>query len=141
APLFGIDVTVPGMLYAVFQKCPVFGGKVASANLGIVKALPGVHDAFIVRASEANRMNDPLGISDGIAIVAKSWWTASRARETLEVVWDEGETAEQSSEGFAQGAVRLARAAPALYLRRDGDVASAFQNAAQRVEAAYSYPF
>jgi isoquinoline 1-oxidoreductase beta subunit len=141
APLFGIDVTVPGMLYAVFQKCPVFGGKVASANIDFVKALPGVHDVFIVRASEANRMNDPQGISDGVAIVAKSWWTASRAREKLEVAWDEGETGKQSSEGFAQSAEQLARAAPALYLRRDGDVASAFHNATQVVQAAYSYPF
>ncbi len=40
-PLFGIDVELPGMLYAVFQKCPVFGGKVASANLDVVKAQPG----------------------------------------------------------------------------------------------------
>jgi isoquinoline 1-oxidoreductase beta subunit len=141
APLFGIDVTVPGMFYAVFEKCPVFGGKVASANIDLVKALPGVHDVFIVRASEANRMNDPQGIGDGVAIVAKSWWTVSRAREKLEVAWDEGDTAEQSSEGFAQGAARLALASPALYLRRDGDVASAFQTATHLIEATYSYPF
>ena len=37
-PIFGIDVTLPGMLYAVFEKCPVFGGKVASANLDEIKA-------------------------------------------------------------------------------------------------------
>ena len=60
-PLFGIDVTVPGMLYAVFQKCPVFGGKVVSANIDALKALPGVHDAFIVRASEANRQRRSAG--------------------------------------------------------------------------------
>ena len=101
-PLFGIDVAVPGMLYAVFQKCPVFGGKVTSANVDALKALPGVHDAFIVRASEANRSGDPQGLSDGVAIVAKSWWAASRAREKLEITWDEGPTAAQSSEGFAQ---------------------------------------
>lgn len=47
-PLFGIDVTVPGMLHAVFQKCPVFGGAVASANLDAVRALPGVRQAFVV---------------------------------------------------------------------------------------------
>ena len=40
-PLFGIDTVVPGMLYAVFQKCPVFGGKVVSANLDVIRKLPG----------------------------------------------------------------------------------------------------
>ncbi len=140
-PLFGIDVAVPGMLYAVFQKCPVFGGTVRGANVDALKALPGVHDAFIVRASEANRSGDPQGLSDGVAIVAKSWWAASRAREKLEVTWDEGPTAAQSSEGFARGAARLAQGAPASCLRRDGDVAAALKSAAQVVTAAYSYPF
>jgi len=111
-PLFGIDVTVPGMLHAVFHKCPVFGGKLTSANVERLKALPGVHDAFVVRASEANRSDDPQGISDGVAIVAKSWWAASRARERLEVTWDEGATAAQSSEAFARRAGEIAAGAP-----------------------------
>ncbi len=140
-PLFGIDVTAPGMLYAVYQKCPVFGGSVASANLDAVKALPGVRDAFIVRASEINRGHDPQGASEGVAIVAKSWWAANQAREKLDVKWDEGPTAAQSSALFASDATKLSQATPASFLRRDGDVATALQGAAHVVEAAYSYPF
>jgi isoquinoline 1-oxidoreductase subunit beta len=140
-PLFGIDVTVPGMLHAVFQKCPVFGGKLTSANIDAIKALPGIHDAFIIRASEANPSGDWQGLQDGVAIVAKSWWAANRAREKLKVTWDEGPNAAQSSEGFALRAAELAKGTPASYLRRDGDVASAMKNAAHVVEAAYSYPF
>ena len=140
-PLFGIDVVVPGMLYAVFQKCPVFGGTVTSANIDAVKALPGVRNAFIVRAREANPGGDQEGVSDGVAIVATSWWAASRAREKLQIAWDEGPTAAQSSDLFAQKAARLALETPATFLRRDGDVASALQGAAQVVEAAYAYPF
>ncbi len=139
--LFGIDVVVPGMLYAVFQKCPVFGGKVVRANVAALRTLPGVRDAFVVRASEANRSGDPQGLADGVAIVASNWWAASRAREKLEVVWDEGPTAAQSTQGFAAGAARLAQGAPAVYLRRDGDVATALKGAAKIVEASYSYPF
>lgn len=140
-PLFGIDVEVPGMLYAVFQKCPVFGGKVASANIDAVKELPGVRDAFIVRASEANPTGDPQGVNDGVAIVAKNWWVANQAREKLEVTWDEGPVAAQSSAGFAQDAAKLAQQAPASYLRRDGNVAASLRDAARVVEAAYAYPF
>ena len=140
-PLFGIDVTVPGMLHAVFQKCPVFGGKVVSANVDAIKALPGIHDAFIIRASEANPSGDWQGLPDGVAIVAKSWWAANRAREKLKVTWDEGPNAEQSSEAFAQRAAEIARSAPASYLRRDGDATASLKNATHVVEATYSYPF
>src|SRR6202035_4253075 len=48
-PLFGIDVSVPGMLHAVFVKSPVFGGAVTSANVDAIKSLPGIRDAFVVR--------------------------------------------------------------------------------------------
>jgi len=140
-PLFGIDVDVPGMLYAVFQKCPVFGGKVISANVDALKALPGVHDAFIVKASEANLSGDPEGLSDGVAILAKRWWTANKAREKLEVAWNEGPVAAQSSAGFAHEAAKLSQQTPASYLRRDGDVTVSLKDAAHVVEAAYSYPF
>jgi isoquinoline 1-oxidoreductase beta subunit len=140
-PLFGIDVTVPGMLYAVFQKCPVFGGAVVSANIDAVKALPGVQDAFIVRASADYRRGNQQGLSDGVAIVAKSWWAASQARKQLVVSWDEGPTAAQSSTGFAEAAAKHAQGAPATYLRRDGDAPGALKQAARVIEAAYAYPF
>ena len=140
-PIFSIDVTLPGMLHAVFEKCPVFGGKVTSANIDAIKALPGVHDAFIIRASEANPSKHPEGLVDGVAIVAKSWWTANKAREKLEIVWDEGPNATHSSQGFAAQAAKFAASAPATSLRSDGNATSALKGAAKVVEAAYSYPF
>ena len=140
-PIFSIDVTLPGMLHAVFEKCPVFGGKVTSANIDVIKALPGIHDAFIIRASEANPSRDPEGLVDGVAIVARSWWTANKAREKLEIVWDEGPNATHSSEGFAAQAASFMARAPASFLRRDGDAASALKSAAKVVEASYAYPF
>ena len=135
-PLFGIDVTRPGMLYAVFQKCPVFGGKVVSANTDSIKSLPGVHDAFVVKGG-----NDPQGLVDGVAIVAENWWAANKARDKLEITWDEGPTATQSSAGYAADAAELAKGMPAKSLRRDGDAKAALAGAAHVVEAAYSYPF
>jgi len=135
-PLFGIDVTLPGMLHAVFVKSPVFGGKVASANLDVVKAQAGVRDAFIVSGGPVFN-----GLVGGVAIVGTNWWRVNKARENLQVVWDEGATAAQSSTEFAKQAVELSKQAPGAKLVIDGDVAQALGASAQGLEAAYSYPF
>ena len=135
-PLFGIDTVVPGMLYAVFQKCPVFAGKVVSANLDVIKNMPGVRHAFVVEGG--NNLN---GLMPGVAIVADRWWLADKARRKLEVKWDEGATSQQSSEGFARQAAQFGGQTPEQSLRNDGDVVAALNGAVQVVEATYSYPF
>ena len=136
APLFGIDVTVPGMRYAVFQRCPVTGGKVVSANLDAVRAQPGVEKAFIVAGT-----TDLDGLGAGVAIVAKSWWQAQQARGHLEVVWEEGPNASQNSEQMRARALEISKGQPAKVLRRDGDPDTALTKAATVIEAQYSYPF
>lgn len=136
-PLFGIDVTVPGMLHAVFIKCPVFGGQVRSANLDVVRKLPGVKNAFVVRGVG----KDLSGLLDGVAIVADRWWQADQARRQLVVDWDEGPTAGQSSALFREQARALLASPPQQVLASVGDVADALAKAHQRIEADYEYPF
>lgn len=135
-PLFGSDVQLPGMLYAVYEKCPVFGGKVQSANLAAIKALPGVRDAFVVEGS--SNLN---GLMPGVAIVADSTWAAFRARKQLRVSWDEGKTASESWAGFLATARELSKKPGAKILRKDGDAAASLAKAAKTVEASYVYPF
>ena len=135
-PMYGIDVTVPGMLYATFVKCPVFAGKVASANVDAIRALPGVRHAFVVEGGAA--LN---GLMPGVAIVADSWWQAKSARLKLKVTWDEGRTAEQGSASFATQAAALSKQPAQRSLRKDGDVDAALAGAARRVTGEYFYPF
>ena len=142
-PIFGIDFTMPGMLYAVYEKCPVFGGKVISANLDAVKQMPGVRHAFVVESpmTVGPVMEGDPGLEPGVAIVADTWWQAQSARQKLDVKWDEGQGAEQSSTGFAQRAEQLSKQTPDHTLKNDGDVDAAIKASAKVVEAAYSYPF
>lgn len=136
APLFGIDVKLPGMLYAVYEKCPVFGGKVVRSNLDRVKTLPGVRDAFVIEGSE-----DVNGLMPGVAIVANSTWAAFSAKRQLRVTWNEGKGAEQNWDDYVAQADELGPQPGAKELRRDGDVAAALSGAAKVVEASYRYPF
>ena len=135
-PLFGIDVTVPGMLYAIFEKSPVFAAKVASANVDEIRALPGVKQAFVVEGG-----TELAGLLPGVAIVADTWWAARSARRKLRVTWAEHPTAAQSTTAFAAKAKQLLASAPAQVIRANGNVAAAFASGSTMVEADYEYPF
>ncbi len=152
-PLFGIDTVVPGMLYAVIEKSPVYGGKVKSANLDEIKKLPGVRHALIIANAAANSpgaadtTTEPgvviaaADIEPGVAIVADTWWQAQSARSSLKVEWLFGPATAQSSQKFASQAAALLQSPPVNTLRNYGDVDTALAAASKVVEATYAYPF
>ncbi|MEY2883374.1 MAG: hypothetical protein RL490_1098, partial [Pseudomonadota bacterium] len=135
-PLFGLDTMLPGMKFAVFEKCPTYGGKVASADLAAVKAAKGVRGAFIVPGHGGD-----YELASGVAIIADSFWHANQARSALAVQWDHGVGAGQSSAGFAGHAATLADTQGPKIITESGDTAAALGRAAKRVKASYSYPF
>ena len=146
-PIFGIDVTLPGMLYAVYQRSPVYGGRPVSANLEAIRRMKGVRHAFIVEGLPApkeyiNYLNQDHGLEPGVAIVAESWWAAQSAREKLEVKWDEGKGGTQNSTDFAKRAEEISKQPPARTLRKDGDVETVFRRSdVKTVESRYVFPF
>jgi len=142
-PIYAIDFTLPGIVFAAYEKCPVFGGKVVSANLDEVKSIPGVRDAFVLDSpmEVGPVMKSDPGLEPGVAIVADTWWQAQTARKKLQVKWDEGQAAQQSSQDFEQRARELSHQPPQRTLKNDGDVNQALQSAVKTLEAAYSYPF
>ena len=142
-PLYGIDVELPGMLYAAIEKAPVFAGKVKTANIDQVKALPGVRHVLTIDGGITPAAYTPWepGMEPGIAIVADTWWQAQQARKQLKVEWDLGSAAAQSTEGFAKRAEELLKAPPTTTVRKYGDVDAALKSSAKVVEATYRYPF
>ncbi|MDP1603147.1 MAG: molybdopterin-dependent oxidoreductase, partial [Legionella sp.] len=134
--LFGIDLKVPGMVYATFTKCPAVGGKVASANLDHIKSLPGVKDAFVVEGN-----GQVSEVMPGVAILANSTWAAFRAKSALQVKWDESAASKDSWKASSARARELASKVGEQEIAKSGDFNAAYQGAVKKVEAFYSYPF
>jgi isoquinoline 1-oxidoreductase beta subunit len=126
ATRFGIDAEVPGMLYAVTVRCPVFGGKAASFDATKSKGTPGVKDV--------------VQIPNGIAVIAEDTWSAMQGRRALSVQWDEGPNAGLNSETIRARMAALA-AQPGAVAKTVGDAAGAMATAAKKLEAVYEAPF
>jgi len=125
--VYGLDVTLPGMLNAAIRDCPVFGGTVKRFDAAAVARMPGVKKVVQVGDS-------------AVAVVADTWWRAKTALDALPVEWDEGPNAKLSSAEVAQTLRAGLDAGEAFVGNQAGDVAAAIKGAAKVVEAVYGYP-
>src|SRR5215475_9986585 len=157
-PAFSIDVNPPGMLFAVYQKCPTFGGKVMSANVEEVKKAPGVKHVFVIEPPPPPAAGQRGGgggggvtWAGGVAIVADNWWLAHNARnKVLKVEWDYGPARTQSTAGYnAQIKDQASKASQeptvgggpgGARAAKEGDAEAAFKSAAKVIEAEYAFP-
>jgi isoquinoline 1-oxidoreductase beta subunit len=129
---YGIDVRVPGMLYAAVKASPVFKGKVKSYNAGAVKNRPGVHSIVEFSGEE---------IEAGVAVVADSYWHARTALDALPIEWDEGTHGNDSSEEFFKSSRAALDEPGAKVVTKKGDPDAVLKNAPQVVEAIYEVPY
>lgn len=124
---FGIDVKLPGMVFASLAQCPVIGGTVKSFDGSKAKAVAGVVDV--------------VQITDGVAVVATSWWQAKKARDLLTIQWDEGAGAALSDSSMIDGTRQALKTGKVLEITKpQGDVAAALKGAAKVLEAEYVIP-
>jgi isoquinoline 1-oxidoreductase subunit beta len=123
---FGIDARLPGMVYAAVARCPVFGGKVASFDDTKAKAFPGVKRV--------------VPVSRGVAVVADNTWSAIQGTRLLEIKWDEGANATQTSANISKIFAERAQK-PGVEISKAGDAAAGLAGAAKKVEAVYEAPF
>jgi len=123
---FGLDMRLPGMLYAALARCPVYGGKVKSFDASKAKAVPGVKNA--------------VEISNGVAVIADNTWSAMEGRKALQIVWDEGHNANLTSAGIRKEFADLTEK-PGANARKQGDAPAAMASAAKKVEALYEAPY
>ncbi len=129
---YGIDVRVPGMLYAAVKASPVFKGKLKSYNADAVKNRPGVHSVVEFSGEE---------IEAGVAVVADSYWHARTALDALPIEWDEGMHGNDTSEGFFKSSRAALDEPGAKVVTKKGDPEALLENAPQVVEAIYEVPY
>lgn len=147
--VYGMDVRLPGMLYAALLQCPVHGGKLKSFDFDAIKTMPGVRGVAVVDPAEPRRLLKRPAFwantdaQSGIAVVADHYWQARKALEVLPVTWDLGPGAqcETAQQIYDAAYARLER--PAEDLVRDaGDAPRLIDEAGDAaIEATYLTPF
>ena len=133
---FGIDATMPGMVYASIERSPVFGGKLKKFDDKDARAVKGVLQTVTIPDLKGSTMFQPLG---GVAVIANSTWAAAKGREKLKVEWNESPNAAYDSAKFKQSLLDTVRK-PQTVVRNVGDVDAEFAKGGKTHEAEYYAP-
>ena len=145
---FGIDVDVPGMKYASYQRCPKIGGRALSFNEREIRALPGITDAFILepdpRSGEASMafLRGLAELQGGVAIVGDDTWSVFNAKSRLEIEWDESDASDDEWSQMIDRAKAIAREGGGELRKPGVGVDDAFADRSnQQQEAFYQFPY
>ncbi|WP_288097389.1 molybdopterin cofactor-binding domain-containing protein, partial [Hydrotalea sp.] len=131
--MFGIDVKVPGMVYASIERCPVFGGKLVRYDDTAAKKVKGV---IGVETCERD-INGHHSV--GVAVLAENYWAALQGRKALKVTWDYDGNESFNSKDFAESLRQSAKEEGAID-HQSGDFDKAFAEAPVKLEAFYETP-
>ena len=135
---YGIDTVEPEMRYAVIARSPYLNGKPRAFDDRAARRIEGVLDVFEIEGPE---VGEPYVIlASGVAVVATSTWAAMKGREALDIDWDPGPNAEDSSEKFWAKNDEMLKSRGQVVLD-DGDFDTAFSNARSQVVRRYEVPF
>jgi len=123
---FGLDVKLPGMLYAALAQCPVLGGTARSVDAAAAEAMPGVRRV--------------LTTSSGVVVVADHFWQARQARDALRIEWEAGARAGLDTKRIRATLAKAAAPGSGIAVRSDGDAATAIKGAQKSLRAVYALP-
>ncbi|SES80715.1 xanthine dehydrogenase family protein molybdopterin-binding subunit [Thalassotalea agarivorans] len=134
--VFGFDVELPNMRYAVIARPPVLGASVKSLNAEKANGIAGVVDVIQLDALEEPAAFKPLG---GVAVIATNTWAAMKGREALEIEWSESEHDVYNSPAYKE-ALKESCITANNVLRKKGDVEAALKAATKSHTADYFVP-
>ncbi|WP_257993222.1 xanthine dehydrogenase family protein molybdopterin-binding subunit [Cupriavidus pauculus] len=136
--VYGIDVRLPGMVYAVIARPPVYGGKLRKVDSADALKVPGVLRVVELKGYDGPPLFNPVG---GVAVVATNTWAAMQGRAALKLEWDDGANSSYDSAAFRR-ALEAAARQPGKALRNDGDAVAAISagSGQRKVSAEYYVP-
>ncbi|MCA0939615.1 molybdopterin-dependent oxidoreductase [Salipiger pacificus] len=132
--VYGADVILPGMKYAVIARPPVVGGKALSYDATEALKVPGVESVHELPYASMPTQFAPLG---GIAVVASNTWAATQGRDQLKIEWDAGPNGGYSSEPYMAEMIATSEH-PGTVARDQGDVEAALAGAVKTFTATYT---
>ena len=127
---YGMDVRLPGMLYAVMQRRPHLGGKLIKFDGSNALAVAGVKHVVPISG----------GIYSGVAVVAENTWAALKGRDVLQVEWEKNGDSDFDSDQFMKK-LSSSLSQDGYPIRRAGDAVQTLNSSAKQLNAVYSYPF
>jgi isoquinoline 1-oxidoreductase subunit beta len=131
---FGIDIEVPGMLYASIERSPVLMGKLKGFNDAKAKSIKGVKYVLSTQRTVFGQ------VRPGVAVIADNYWAALQGRKALEVQWDNGELETWDNEKI-QDNYKTASGQSPLVFEHKGDFENAFAASPTKIEAVYETPY
>jgi len=134
--VYGIDIELPGLKYAVIARPPVMGGKLASYDAAAAMKVPGVEKIVVIEGTPPPSKFQPVG---GVAVVARNTWAALKGRDALIVHWDDGPHASYDSAAYRAQLEETSRK-PGKVVRNEGDADKALSEAAKTITAEYYIP-
>ena len=118
--VYGIDATVPGMLYASIERSPVLGGSVADLDDTAAREVAGVVDVIRMPATTSPPV---YNILNGVAVLATNTWAAEQGRKALQIEWQSGDNASYDSDAYRERLIETVRRPGTVVLNRgDADI-------------------
>jgi isoquinoline 1-oxidoreductase beta subunit len=134
--MYGQDIVLPDMKFAVIARPPVVGGKVATLDSSAAMKVPGVEKIVTLAPTPAPAKFAPLG---GVAVIAKNTWAALQGRDALKITWDDGPNKVYDSKAY-RAQLEEAVKKPGKVERNEGDIDKALASAAKVITAEYYAP-
>ncbi len=133
---YGIDLVVPGMVYASIERCPVLGGKLVSVDDTAAHSVAG-----FIKTVQYTGTGKPMHVRDGVAVVASSIWAAQKARKLLKIVWDESGKNTEDTNGLFVKMAQRAKQKPGIEKYKKGNPEAVVLDPALSHTASYKQPF